>query len=204
MKKTAVLLDGGFLTIKLKQILKRFPTPEEISKFSLACLIPNEELFRVYYYDCPPYESVVTNPLSKISTDFSKTPVCQKMKSFQDDLSTSNYIAFRRGKLSFKGWTITKYATDDIIKTGRALNPNDLRPDLEQKRVDIKIGLDVAWLSSKKIVDRIILVSGDSDLIPAMKFARQEGIQVILVTLKHGIKKDMVEHCDELREVNFP
>jgi len=32
----------------------------------------------------------------------------------------------------------------------------------------MKIGLDAAWLASKRIVDRIILVTADSDFIPAM------------------------------------
>ncbi|MDT5157346.1 MAG: hypothetical protein QOH51_1703 [Acidobacteriota bacterium] len=47
----------------------------------------------------------------------------------------------------------------------------------------MKIGLDVAWLASKSIVEKIILVMADSDLIPAMKFARREGVQVVLVTM---------------------
>ena len=69
----------------------------------------------------------------------------------------------------------------------------------------MKIGLDVAWLSSKRIVDRIVLVTGDSDFIPAMKFARREGVQVILVTMGHKlIKRELLEHADELRSVTFP
>ena len=69
----------------------------------------------------------------------------------------------------------------------------------------MKIGLDVAWLSSKSIVERIILVTADSDFIPPMKFARREGVQVILVTLGHlQVKNELKEHAAELRSVIFP
>lgn len=54
------------------------------------------------------------------------------------------------------------------------------------KRVDMKIGLDVAWLASKGIVDRIILVTADTDFVPAMKFARREGVQVLLVPMRRA------------------
>jgi uncharacterized LabA/DUF88 family protein len=69
----------------------------------------------------------------------------------------------------------------------------------------MKIGLDVAWLSSKGIVERIILVTADSDFVPAMKFARREGVQVILVTMGHMlVKRELKVHADELRTVVYP
>jgi uncharacterized LabA/DUF88 family protein len=44
----------------------------------------------------------------------------------------------------------------------------------------MRIGIDVATLTLKRIVDRVILISGDTDMIPAMKLARREGVQVVL------------------------
>ena len=41
-----------------------------------------------------------------------------------------------------------------------------------------------------------MLVTADSDFIPAMKFARREGAQLLLVTLGHGIRDGMREHAD--------
>lgn len=68
----------------------------------------------------------------------------------------------------------------------------------------MKVGLDVAWLSSKRIVDRIVLAAGDSDFVPAMKFARREGVQVVPVPLGHRyLRRDLREHADEVREVEF-
>lgn len=115
-----------------------------------------------------------------------------------------DYVALRSGEIIFTGWVVKKLATKDIAATGRALTADDFRPDLRQKRVDIKIGLDVAWLSSKSIVDRILLVTADTDFVPAMKFARREGVQVILVPMgKKHLSSDLRIHADEVREVQF-
>ncbi|MBS3821515.1 MAG: NYN domain-containing protein [Phycisphaerae bacterium] len=67
----------------------------------------------------------------------------------------------------------------------------------------MKIGLDVAWMASKRIVDRIILVTADTDFIPAMKFARREGTQVSLVPMGVNLRTSLREHADEVRSVAF-
>ena len=51
----------------------------------------------------------------------------------------------------------------------------DLKPNIQQKGVDLRIGLDIAALALKHQVEIIVLVTGDSDFIPALKFARREG-----------------------------
>ncbi len=51
-------------------------------------------------------------------------------------------------------------------------------PKIEQKGVDLRIGLDIARLSLRRMVDIIVVVTGDSDMVPAFKFARREGIRV--------------------------
>lgn len=206
MKKTAILLDMGFAFHKLKSALgKRLPTANEIREFAIKCLGKDEEVFRIYCYDCSPYGEKQTHPFSKTLVDFAATPTFSYRNKIISDLKILDNIAFRSGELSFDGWVITKQATKNILKTNRALVEDDFAPDIKQKGVDMKIGLDVAWLSSKSIVERIILVTADSDFVPAMKFARREGVQVILVTMGHLlIKNELKEHADELRSVAFP
>lgn len=203
MKKVAVMLDGGFVLKSLKKKLKRLPTAKETLDFSMSCINNDEELLRIYYYDCPPYGLKQINPLSGQEIDFSARPLFNQQKAFQDRLSRMDHIAFRRGVLGFYGWKIGKKAFQDIVKNHRSVEARDLVPDLKQKEVDIKIGLDIAWLASKSIVDRLILVTGDTDFIPAMKFARREGVQVVLITLGNHIKPAMREHVDEFRRVNY-
>ena len=49
------------------------------------------------------------------------------------------------------------------------------------------------------MVDRIVLISGDSDFVPAAKLARREGIDFILDPLYNHIPADLSEHIDGLR-----
>jgi uncharacterized LabA/DUF88 family protein len=77
----------------------------------------------------------------------------------------------------------------------------DLEPNIQQKGVDMRIGLDIAALTMKGHADAIVLVAGDSDLVPAMKFARREGAQLYLVTLGHTVRTEMLEHADVVLDV---
>jgi uncharacterized LabA/DUF88 family protein len=71
-------------------------------------------------------------------------------------------------------------------------------PNLKQKGVDIKIGLDVAWASFNRLARNIILITGDSDFIPVIKTARRNGVFVYLMTLGHNVKLELCENVDFL------
>ena len=58
--------------------------------------------------------------------------------------------------------------------------------------------VDIASLVYKKAVDQIVLISGDSDFVPAAKLARREGIDFVLDSLGAKIKSDLFEHIDGL------
>ena len=82
------------------------------------------------------------------------------------------------------------------------LTDNDLKLNLEQKGVDMLVGIDISSLSFKKQVDQIILIAGDSDFVPAAKQSRREGIDFILAPMGATIKADLYEHIDGL--INRP
>lgn len=79
------------------------------------------------------------------------------------------------------------------------LSDQDLVLNMRQKGVDMKIGIDIATFAYKKLVDQIVLISGDSDFVPAAKLARTEGIDFILDSLGMHINENLVEHIDGLR-----
>jgi len=93
----------------------------------------------------------------------------------------------------------TRFPKNDLRKAAEeslTLRSDDIKPVINQKGVDMRIGLDMASLSLKKLSSLIVLVTGDSDFVPAMKFARREGAQGFLVTLGHGVKEPMRHHAD--------
>ena len=65
----------------------------------------------------------------------------------------------------------------------------------------MRIGMDIAALTLKKQVQAIVLVSGDGDFVPAMKFARREGVNLFLAPLGQRVKPSMLEHSDLLLEI---
>ena len=88
---------------------------------------------------------------------------------------------------------------------GRALTDADFRPVFEQKGVDMRIGLDIATMAHERVADRIVLVSGDTDMIAAMKLARRAGMEVILVkTPARPPHESLLAHADAVREVGWP
>ena len=85
----------------------------------------------------------------------------------------------------------------------KEMTERDVKYDVRQKGVDMRIGLDIASRAYKKLVDQIILVAGDSDFVPAAKLARREGIDFLLDPMWASIREDLHEHIDGVCSV-FP
>ena len=54
----------------------------------------------------------------------------------------------------------------------------------------------LARLALRSVVSAVVVVTGDSDLVPAFKFARREGIRVYLDNMGHGVKRELKVHAD--------
>jgi uncharacterized LabA/DUF88 family protein len=92
-----------------------------------------------------------------------------------------------------------------IPVSSRELRDDDFAPDFEQKGVDMRIGLDMATFSERKSVDRITLITGDTDCVPAMKHARKAGIQVTIIKFPElRIPEELRWHADFQREMKWP
>lgn len=206
MKKVAILIDGEWFRRGLDRALKgKLPhgvTADVMYRNALLCLGAGEEVFRLFYYDCPPYEGIETNPIDQSKTDFKQLPKHQARTRFLNELKAMDYVALRLGVARQRGWTLTEAYIQKAI-SGRHQPPQagDVFLSLEQKGVDMRIGIDVATLALKGIVDRIILISGDTDMIPAMKLARREGVQVVLVEVSLPLHKALDEDADLVRVI---
>lgn len=235
MKKTAIMIDGGFFMKRLNYYLrKHFPDTEltgaqikdvvwSLVKHHLEVKHGNHsfqrpcELFRIYYYDCPPLEQQLKKPLPVkkkihgedrvVLEDFNtkKHPPYMLIKDLHSELRKNRKTALRLGELRpnpDNHWNLHPKTLTALIKGEKAwsdLTNNDFIHTFRQKEVDIKLGMDITILSHEKLVDSIVLIAGDSDFVPAAKHARIKGVDFILDALNASIPDSLNEHIDGLQ-----
>lgn len=208
--KTAILVDGGFYRKRAQGIFGIKLPEERADELNNYCWRHlkeknvTHELYRIFYYDCFPIEKKLYHPFLKQQIDFSKTDMNVWMNTFLEELKKKRKFALRMGKLAEAQAHYTIRA--DIVKKlcngtikFEDLGERDFTLNLDQKGVDMKIGIDIASMAYKRQVDKIILLSGDSDFVPAAKLARREGIDFVLDPMGAPIKPDLFEHIDGLR-----
>jgi uncharacterized LabA/DUF88 family protein len=204
----AVLIDGGFLIVKLQQRLRAFPSADHVQAVSDAIAahecIKNLDRLRVYFYHARPATGSLTNPINKQVTNLASTQVFRDHESLLDKLELRPDYALRLGETVTREWKLGSKAMDAVLKNPRPIAAGDLVPNIEQKGVDLRIGLDIARLALTQSVQAIVAITGDSDLIPAFKFARREGLRVFLCHFDHGIKRDLKAHADRIIDLPLP
>jgi uncharacterized LabA/DUF88 family protein len=221
---TAILIDGAYF-------IKRFRAIEPHNAYnsrraadyafrcSLAHLIdaprpkpgsqarresrPKKDLYRIFFYDCPPLDKKLQNPITKKAVDFSKSKEAVFRLELHDHLREKRKVALRLGHLSTDTpWTLKPRIIEDLLK-GRMkwedLIETDVVPNVRQKGVDMRIGIDISSLAIKKQVDQIVLFAGDADFVPAAKLARREGVDFVLDPMWQSIPSALHEHIDGLR-----
>ncbi len=210
--RAAILVDGAFFLKRIRSICGPLSPSDTASILIRGCRSllfkqHNEEkpkeLYRILYYDCPPLAKKFHNPISLKSVDLSKSDIYSFRTELHKELLNKSHLAFRRGYLDGNNfqWNIKPQKLKELFDrtiTFNQLTEDDVALDFRQKGVDMRIGLDIASLSYKKLVDQIILISGDSDFVPAAKLARREGIHFILDAMDAPIKDDLYEHIDGL------
>lgn len=230
MKKVAILIDAGFFIKKIQHYYrKHFSSQDLTSKVIIDIMwglvnyhtnIKNDlererrlELYRIYFYDCPPLDKQIKFPLPcgdhKTPSDknFKKDPNYILSTSLHKDLKQCRKVALRMGTLSGYGeWQINTNTLKNLLKKEREwenLTNDDFHYAYSQKQVDIKLGMDITTLAYEKLVESIVLVAGDSDFVPAAKLARTKGIDFILDPLKHDISDSLNEHIDGVQSFNI-
>ena len=219
MSKVAILVDGGFYKKRAKFLFGDKSPQERADELFLYCCrhigeknsygksekasSAKNELYRIFYYDCHPSEKNVYHPLLKRTIDLKKEPTYKWNEDFFMALMTKRKLALRMGEIleSSVGYVISESATKKLCNqtiTVDDLTEKDFTLDITQKGVDMRIGLDIAALAYKKLVDKIVLIAGDSDFVPAAKHARREGIDFVLDPLWQSIKPSLQEHIDGL------
>lgn len=194
MTKVAVLIDGGHLRACARSAKKSY-TPDFVVRIAKACIQSDETLFRILYYDCEEFAGSVKLPVS------GSTKTYAGGNPFLSDLAREELVAVRRGILKFRGWE----RRASSLKPGApsvAVADADFQPKWEQKGVDLRIGLDIITMTESRAADLIVLLTGDTDLIPAMKLARGRGLQIAGLDLPNRkIIPELKPHLDFFRQL---
>jgi uncharacterized LabA/DUF88 family protein len=194
----AVLIDGGFA----RRALNKGKPPDSTQFHQLVEDIKADQslksfhLHRVYFYDTTPFEATVSKPLNGGPINFGQTPVASASKVLFDQLKKLPFFSLRMGETACNGWQLNDKALLKANGDELVVTKDDLTPKINQKGVDMRIGMDIAALTLKDHVKVIVLVTGDSGFVPAMKFARREGAQLFLCSFGRHLKPAMYEHSD--------
>ncbi len=193
MMRVVVMMDGGHVRACARHARHRYAA-DFIEKIAHAALAPDEQPLRVLYYDCPPFQGEVKLPISGQIKQFRSSDL------WLTELSTRNLFAVRLGELKIRG-----FERRDPTAQVQQLADEHFKPVFEQKGVDMRIGLDIATYATGRMVDRIILMTGDTDFIPAMKHARKAGLQVVIIQFPNGkLVPALKSHADYVRELEWP
>ena len=221
MMRAAILIDGAYFLKRLPRVRSDVDVSDPISvaeaindlvlghlnQINHVYNLPNriQLLYRSFYYDAWPYENKEHKPISKRSIDYARSKTANFRKELFDLLRARPNFAVRLGHLqrsSERFWTLKPGPQKGLLSGARkasSLLDDDFVPTLEQKGVDMRIGLDIATITLKRQANIIVLVTGDSDFVPAAKLARREGVQFILDPLWQPVRPDLSEHIDGLR-----
>lgn len=225
--KIAILVDGSFFIRRVETNKRRYfsSAPELTPLQMVECLkevvwrhmgngrdaVYNYH-YRTYFYDAPPltldrvhYPLVNDGEKNPRVLHFSKEPDVIFRLELIEELKKQKKLALRLGTVKAdKQWKIKDEVVQALIKGERSfddLGNEDFYYSIRQKGVDIKLGIDIATLSIGKHVDRIVLIAGDSDFVPAAKLARTNGVDFVLDAMRNQVDSSLFEHIDGL--VNF-
>ena len=157
MARLAIFIDGGYFDKISRNLGVRVDFSKLVDEVLGACVAKTPDtidLLRTYYYDSLPYQG--DPPTQEESDRFAGK------RRFFEALRRIERFQVREGRLALRGYN----------------NRNE--PMFQQKRVDLMLGLDFALISSKRQITHAALIAGDSDFIPAVEVAKQEGIAVWL------------------------
>jgi uncharacterized LabA/DUF88 family protein len=198
----AILIDGGYITKALKDRNAVAATADQVEaecqRIMALPIVADYELLRIYYYDAYPSTETVNYPVSGAPYPLGATTRFSEAQALHDRLILKPHFALRMGSvtLSPHTWKMKSRVARSLIATPRALQDSDFVLDMSQKGVDIRIGMDMARLALREMVRAIVVITGDTDFVPAFKYVRREGVKVILETMGGGGRVELRQHAD--------
>ena len=193
MKRIAILIDWENIRKQVFEVARKpsslnkfvnYNDVDNVLNFAKAFIGSDEEIYRIFIYLSRPLEKTIWKGRE---VDFSHEPAYQFGVRFIENISPKDLVAVRKGKLQYRG---------------PRQNGN---PDFVQKQVDMLMGLDISHLSFYHLVDRMLILSYDTDFVPALKIARTHGIQICVGYCPdiQALSAEVKTHSDYIREKSF-
>lgn len=203
------MVDGGFYRKRARRLFgEKSPRDraDELLEYCRRHVRQSESsLYRIFYYDCQPSSKVIFHPLTQEQVNLGKSEEFEWMTEFLKEIVKRRKVALRRGEeletqngFTLKPRSLKKLCRGEI--TVDNLEESDFSLDITQKGVDMRIGLDIASIAERGLVNQIVMITGDSDFVPAAKHARRSGIDFILDPLWATVSDSLNEHVDGVRE----
>lgn len=160
-----------------------------------------ERLYRIFFYTAEPLslETIKNRANSGMRAQIDKYKesdsgqyekmerLNHKISGIIKELALQDFFAVRLGELRLQGFS------------------SELQPIIVQKQVDMLLGLDISHVAYQRLVDNIVVFSKDTDIIPALKCARINGLTVSIAHIKEGYKipDKLRKHTDTIREISL-
>lgn len=197
-KKVAIFVDWDNLFCDIIAIQKKQEKQHKRLKFNynnmkqVANLLnksfsidDGEELYRIFFYTAKPKDDGLYKEWKE-----NNSKRCDNIEKMLRNIKKMDYFAVRLGDMQ----KIIPHEQD---------KENNI--SFRQKGVDMLLGLDIAHVAYQHLVDIIIVFSRDRDIVPALKCARTNGLQVRLVDIigHNKISTELIEHTDTIRRISL-
>lgn len=201
MGKVAFFVDGAFFFRQVVYYQAFFCTGQAIREYCEKHLGEDEQIFRIFYYDAEPMEA--RKGITPRGKEVFVGGYTDKRREFFTSIRHTPFMDLRLGKITWHNdWILTEGAQRALsngTKSLDSLQDSDFVPNQKQKAVDMQIGMDIAKVAYKKLADRIVLITGDSDFVPTAIMARSEGICVTLDPMCTRIAEDLIVNVDYVK-----
>lgn len=194
--EAVIFIDGNNFYHNLKQIKIK---PSNLDFEKLVNIISNHfncELKEVRYYNSMPTirdgKDIYFSHL-KFIDDLRKIP---KFKIFTRKLQVHSTKELLKEKQELIN-------SMDLCKSCKPIVEENLLGVIgnvkkKEKGIDITIAIDIVEFAVNKKADILILLSGDSDFIPALELAKKKDIEVKSVSLSKGYSQQLRDNFDFL------
>jgi uncharacterized LabA/DUF88 family protein len=187
-QKLLVIIDGENFLYKVAEILKDskiIQDKNEIINLNIREIFENllvNKNLEIIYFGAK-VKNLIDPLFPKYLVDKSEA-IVRHQRAFITSLEKQKICFNKIGKLRIDQW-----------KECQNCNYKSLK--FQEKGVDVGIAIELLKNFYENKYNKIVLVSSDTDLIPAVKLSRKIGKEVIYVGFSHKLSNAFVASCNE-------